>query len=263
MAAAGDRSKLQALSSLGRSPSGNDVEKILEVVFEDWRHRPQLATAVLSGLGKQSFATTALEVLKAMERRELRTDVIHYNSVLGAHRASTWPFATALLQRAAGNGLPLQPLSFCVTMVAARKEWQLCLRLLDEMSKSQAQADVKSFGAAMSACEAAGRWTEALSILEECLEVQLQPDVMSFSSLISACGEGSQWQQAVEAVYWMEDLQLWPDLQCMNAIIAASGSWPLALHLLRSMHERQLQCDTVSFNAAMKDHQSSGQRCFS
>lgn len=27
--------------------------------------------------------------------------------------------------------------------------------------------------------------------------------------------------------------RLWPDLQCMNAIIAASGSWPLALHLLR------------------------------
>ena len=27
--------------------------------------------------------------------------------------------------------------------------------------------------------------------------------------------------------------RLWPDLQCMNAIIAASGSWPLALHLVR------------------------------
>ena len=57
----------------------------------------------------RSFITIASWQISADLTAAVETAVCQ--GVLG--RASTWPFATALLQRAAGNGLPLQPLSFC------------------------------------------------------------------------------------------------------------------------------------------------------
>ena len=52
-----------------------------------------MAPQVLSGLGKQSFATTALGVLKAMERRELRTDVCSWE---GTAARGVWCFGRTI-----------------------------------------------------------------------------------------------------------------------------------------------------------------------
>ncbi|CAK9112438.1 unnamed protein product [Durusdinium trenchii] len=190
-----------------------------------------------------------------MEASQVQTDVIHYNSVLSACR-SKWQAATYLLQRAARNHLQLQSLSFCLSFSAARAQpsaWQLCLSALHvDMPSLKVEADIRSFGAAIGACER-GRWVEAGYLLEEMAQARLPGDVMSFSSGISACGEGAEWEAAMQVLPKMEHLQIVPDCVCINTLIGtyAGCVWPKAIESLRWLTSKRWS-EAVSFNAAMK-----------
>ncbi|CAJ1330067.1 unnamed protein product [Effrenium voratum] len=242
----GDRSLL-ALKKLGDAASPADVRQILEPVLEEWRQSPRLATAVLSGLARGHLPGLAARLLRAMEAAALRTDVIHYNSVL---TSAQWRQALQLLQNAQQRWLRLQSLSCRLGISACRGAWSQAVALLYQFSQL---ADVKSCSAAMSACEAAGEWQAALALLEG-TKGQVALDVVCFGSLISACEKGRRWELAIHALTWMDDFRLSPDQICLNAAVSAcqkAAMWQQALDVLRSLPERRLQRDAVGFNSAL------------
>ncbi|CAJ1445510.1 unnamed protein product, partial [Effrenium voratum] len=224
-----------------------DVRQILEPVLEEWRQSPRLATAVLSGLARGHLPGLAACLLRAMEAAALRTDVIHYNSVL---TSAQWRQALQLLQNAQQRWLRLQSLSCRLGISACRGAWSQAVALLYQFSQL---ADVKSCSAAMSACEAAGEWQAALALLEG-TKGQVALDVVCFGSLISACEKGRRWELAIHALTWMDDFRLSPDQICLNAAVSAcqkAAMWQQALDVLRSLPERRLQRDAVGFNSAL------------
>mmetsp|Transcript_42720 Transcript_42720/g.79476 ORF Transcript_42720/g.79476 Transcript_42720/m.79476 type:complete len:510 (+) Transcript_42720:108-1637(+) len=99
---------------------------------------------------------------------------------------------------------------------------------------------VRSYNAAISACEPAGQAERALRLLEDMRGKELEPDFKCYGAAISACGMGEQWQSALSLLSTMRKQGLhvprMPEGSpgCTTGTeLQANGSWQLALECLQ------------------------------
>ena len=69
----------------------------------------------------------------------------------------------------------------------------LPVELFKEMRQWDLSPGVKSYSAAISACEKGFEWVLPLELFREMRQWELSPDVTSYSAAISTCEKGSEW----------------------------------------------------------------------
>eukprot|EP00959_Pyramimonas_sp_CCMP1952_P301679 6312318-Pyramimonas_sp.AAC.1 len=65
------------------------------------------------------------------------------------------------------------------------------------MREAELEADVVSYGAAVSACGSGGQWQQVFALFSEMWNANLEPDGIVYGAGISACGKSMQWQRAL------------------------------------------------------------------
>ena len=191
------------------------VEELLKVVEE---HRSDVLGAVKLTFQKDSIETFNL--------RDLNT------AISACGKAKLWQDACLLL----ASSQKADVVTYNATMNSCEKgrQWQLALRLFDELAAGGLIPDEASFASAMAACGAGGRWSEALSLLEQISLARLAPNVACFKGLLSACEKAGQWAQTLE-LWEMLKGGVEPTARCYGVAMRSaekSRQWRWAVQLL-------------------------------
>merc|ERR1711871_564928 len=108
------------------------------------------------------------------------------------------------------GGLRADVNSYSTTINACAKndEWQLGLRLFEQMLAQSVRADASSYTAAISAaCTSGVHWQLALRLFGQMLAQNLRADASSYTAAIGACSRGKQWQHALQLFEQSQDLR--------------------------------------------------------
>jgi len=235
--------------------SRGDVERIFANEFEDWQHRPRLATAVLSQLAKERRGRMAWEVLRAMLQHQVETNIYHYGAAIGAcEKSADWTLAIDLLDVMTLQRVVPNVYAFSSAISACGSHWTRALCLLESMMSSEVLPNVVTCNSAITACAKGNAWTESLGLLWQLNEVTLMPDVVSFNSVIKASEEGAYWQLPLELMQRMKQDEVHPDAGTYNSAMNSmlqGGSWPRALLLMEAMPAMLVAADVITMNTAM------------
>ena len=123
-------------------------------------------TAVLSQLARRREMGAALAVWRWMDRRGIKRNVFHYNSLI----------------------------SVCEKM----KNWERAMNLLDQMEREGVKKNEVTFSSAISACEKSGNWKTALELLKRMRDEGVQQTAIAYNAAISACEKGLNPAKALE-----------------------------------------------------------------
>ncbi|CAE7348962.1 EMB2654 [Symbiodinium sp. CCMP2592] len=101
----------------------------------------------------------------------------------------------------------------------------------------------------------------AVGLFSDMQRGKLQPSAVTYNSILSACGTNS-WELSVALASEMEKAQVVLDVVSYTALIAATGRAPIpfgiemALGFLEQMRSKQVNPETLTFNAALHACQS-------
>eukprot|EP00435_Cladocopium_sp_Y103_P065849 s2528_g27.t2 len=204
------------LLKLGRGPTELAVDKRLQDDLPKWRRKPKEATGVLNALAERGHATTALHVLKTMNRHKVPINTFHLNvAIKAARRSKDWRMAFQLLETAAGMKVVPDRISFnsVISACNVQSAWRAGLHLFMEMTEEFIKPNEITYSSAISICDDSA-WPVALQLLAEMLEVQLQPYVPAFNAAITCCGAAQHWERANLLLQKMKKTRAQERLQC-------------------------------------------------
>eukprot|EP00438_Fugacium_kawagutii_P008839 Skav208539 [mRNA] locus=scaffold1216:204962:236269:+ [translate_table: standard] len=176
--------------------------------------------------------STALEILRNMEEREVLRNVVSCSSALSVCEKASAPMATGTGAVRLGDSPMVQltsgaqnvvkwsdhdvvSYSSMISACAQGGQWQLAVQILKDMTRRrQAVATCSGVADPLSAeSSAAQEWEVALQLVSAMLKQQV----------ISACEKGSQWQLALSVLFTMPealvDQELWLPLSSRNLYI--------------------------------------------
>mmetsp|Transcript_17194 Transcript_17194/g.54263 ORF Transcript_17194/g.54263 Transcript_17194/m.54263 type:complete len:313 (+) Transcript_17194:43-981(+) len=102
---------------------------------------------------------------------------------------------------------------------------------------------VRSYGAAIAACEASRQWERALQLLARMRDVGLAPDVAVYNAALGVCRASRKWQGALELLDDMRRAGVQPDRASYNAAISACENEGLVDRALRLMDEMPTEAE--------------------
>ncbi|CAE8675225.1 unnamed protein product [Polarella glacialis] len=202
-------SELDALLSLGPTPTEAEVSSVLQADLASWRKNPRLATVVLGGLARKRLPGVSVHVLSVMQASQVEVNVYHCSAAISACEKGG--------------------------------QWQLALNLLSLMPNAKVVPNDFTYSSAISACSKGGQWQLALNLLSLMPEARVVPDQINYNAAISACEKGGQWQLALNLLSLMPLARVVPDEITYSAAINAcehSGQCALAVSLLGKLSER-------------------------
>ncbi|CAE8613839.1 unnamed protein product, partial [Polarella glacialis] len=77
-------SELDALLSLGPTPTEAEVSPVLQADLGRWRKNPRLATVILGGLARKRLPGVSVHVLSVMQASQVEVDVYHCSAAISA-----------------------------------------------------------------------------------------------------------------------------------------------------------------------------------
>ena len=86
---------------------------------------------------------------------------------------------------------------------------------------------MKSYSAAISACEKGGQWQRALALLKAMCEGRVWPDTPGYNAAVSACEKGKQWELGL---HLLEECKVWTPLLSISYTVPPFAK---ACHSLR------------------------------
>ncbi|CAK0797400.1 unnamed protein product [Prorocentrum cordatum] len=207
--------------------------------------------SALSACERAGRWAVCLQLLREARGVRLRPDAASFVTAARACEAGRWwSTSLALLREAAANQAVLNA---AIAACGAVGRWRLALAVLEEMSAGASlDADLVSYGAAISAGEKAQQWAAALSLLRTLRASRRLPDVVALSAAASACEKGGRWEHAVELLRQARALALRPNAVALTAAASACGAvhrWQGAVHLAGAMLRSELSPDQVVFQA--------------
>ncbi|CAE8640075.1 unnamed protein product, partial [Polarella glacialis] len=171
-----------------------------------------------------------------------------------------WAWACHLLfgkARHAGLGGPDQAgLNTALSAYSTGRCWAHALELLCRWPLEEAEANVRSFGAAIAACAQGGQWPWALELLHSTRFCRVLPNAFTFSSAMDACGKGLRWAWAQ---WLLQEMRLSCSMQAdtivfgaaIGACAAQQSLWHRGLALLQAAGRLGLESSVVSWSAAV------------
>ena len=113
--------------------------------------------------------------------------------------------------------------------------------------------DIVSYGAAISACEAARRWYSALD-LQSCMFLQrLETSTVAHGAVMSSINAVANWQLTLSTLAQLQQWKL-TSIVAYNCVLVAyeisetARSWQQSLDLLMGVPRRRLKADLIGFN---------------
>ncbi|CAE8741266.1 unnamed protein product [Polarella glacialis] len=258
-------SELDALLSLGPTPTEAEVSSVLQADLGRWKKDPRLANVVLGGLARKRLQDVSVHVLTVMQASRVEVNVYHYGAAISAcGKGGHWQQALNLLSQMPEAKVVPNEITYNSAISACSKggQWQMALNLLSLMPEAMLVPDEITYSAAMSACEKGGQWQLALKLLSLMPEARVVPDEITYNAAISACEKGGQWKLALSLLSLMPEARVVPDTITYSAAISAcekGGQWQLALNLLSLMPEARVVSDKFTYNSAISACEKGGQ----
>ena len=187
--------------------------------LQTWLHHPKLVTRIL-GRVASTQPSTAHHVLNFMQSQQIKTNAFHYTAVIAG----------------------------CARKVPS--EWEVAIRLLQQMVTCEIQQDTLTFNSAINACGKSVQWEASLFLVDSMAHVDLEVGTDSMNSVIGACTRGAQWERAL----WMANSVPQKDGITFGSALAAcdkGSAWRSALDLLRSMVSASVSVDNFGYSAAI------------
>ena len=145
------------------------------------------------------------------------------------------------------------PIRYPRTFVNPTGMWHLASQFFYDMSASEAQPNLVTYSAVISAFAAQGQWQAALSpFLDHMRRAQLLPSEIIFSTGMLAACRAVEWTRALQMLSAASIAGLELTTISFNTGISAcdeAGRWKDALCLLYNMETAQVS--EISFNAAI------------
>ncbi|CAE7517880.1 PTAC2 [Symbiodinium sp. CCMP2456] len=233
-------------------------ESVLEViapVLQKGTVAPRILTKALTSLASEGRAWTSWQVLQAMASGGITPSAHHCSAAIGAcRRSGQWPLAVHMLafmghSRSRPNHLCLNlALGCCSTNREAAQ------RLLVSMQSWALVPDIIGFRTVLGSCEQAGDWEVALRLFEEMHVAMVQADQRCYTALIRAFGKRDHWQPALTTFAEMcrQAVPLDQITYCSTMDVCdKSGHWQVSLQLLQALKEDLLIPDVQSYGSAM------------
>ena len=196
----------------------------------------------------------ALGFLCMIDALRLRKTIVSFNAALRAcGKCAKWQHALHIFRSVGDSQLQGDSVSYRTIINACSQEWNQALLLLQEGRETILATDVSSYGAVISACQAASCWKEALSVFESLAEAGVEADARSFTSAITSSIRGEDWQGAVARFSDMLKQSLETDSIVQNAGLRARGwlLWQSAIQQLALLVQAGLRPDVASYNTVL------------
>eukprot|EP01062_Namystynia_karyoxenos_P063511 TRINITY_DN56306_c0_g1_i1.p1 TRINITY_DN56306_c0_g1~~TRINITY_DN56306_c0_g1_i1.p1 ORF type:complete len:546 (+),score=107.78 TRINITY_DN56306_c0_g1_i1:220-1638(+) len=201
-------------------------------------------------------------------RREGRLlDAISYFQSLPDSERDTWVYNAVLsacerLQKAIRSGVGgFQSDPRCQELLQGRTVWQLALKMLREMQRSNIPCDVVTFSTVISACAQGGRYREAFQLLREMERTGVERNAFTYNAVIAACEKAGLWQASIGLLREMERKGIKGDTVSYGSVMwacAKVGRWREVLSLLSEMTSRNIATNNSAYNAAISACGQSG-----
>ncbi|CAJ1378874.1 unnamed protein product [Effrenium voratum] len=212
-----------------------------------------VCSAAVGALQRGSRWQEALRVFAASPSPR---GLIASNVALRACEASSaWHVALLLLT---GLGCRADVVSYttCVNACASAAQWAAGLRLFWDLLKrapvDSLAPNALTYGAALKACQKAGRWRDALSLLREMAD-ERRVSAVALNSAMDACVRGKRWQHALVLFEDFRRLSVESDVVSYCTAVGACAQaalWPACVVLLAEMVDEDLEVQ-VARNTAL------------
>ncbi|CAL1166384.1 unnamed protein product [Cladocopium goreaui] len=227
-----------------------------------------------------------LQSLQRMEALHVETDVVTQGASVRSFEETRWQKAILLLQHLLLPRHPSDMRSYpspSSTVAFLEKVgphgWPLALKLLrglrcmrddggvlPKVSKSPdawrftmalLPSDVVSSTAAM-ACVSPAAWSIAGAVLLQMQRAELEANIVTFNTVISTC---TSWRMSCHMLSSLKQVQ--PSISTFSSIVKTCHdgyhAWSMALHLLQSVLNREVEPNSITFNAALSACEKGGQ----
>ena len=179
----------------------------------------------------------------------LQLDVISYNCAIASYgRGKRWLMSAMLLSVMDCRRIVPDVFSLSTAINACnRSGWATAGALLNAIHLRMMQQHLLSYNSAIYACASSGEWVRALSLLASATVNRHVPDIISYNVMSDSCDWLLATHHLLRCTRWAR-LRLSP-ISYTTALDAAKGSWPHALHVLRTM---ELSASAISYNSTLK-----------
>ena len=203
---------------------------------EDWRlaceflrrlRAPELVVfnafmATCCGLGAWDQSMRALCKMRAAA---VQSDVVTYNTILGALRSARWQGASAILRRALEQQVRCDSGSYNMLLGACQR-WQTALDVTGKLGFLALRPDEVTLTALLTSYAAVASWRLAMSDAQA-----YGLDLFALNALCNCAARAQAWEKCLEAVRSGARHGLEADVVTRNTmLVALEGAWHRALH---------------------------------
>eukprot|EP00931_Biecheleriopsis_adriatica_P124187 TRINITY_DN9929_c1_g1_i1.p1 TRINITY_DN9929_c1_g1~~TRINITY_DN9929_c1_g1_i1.p1 ORF type:complete len:830 (+),score=177.74 TRINITY_DN9929_c1_g1_i1:144-2492(+) len=179
----------------------------------------------------------AMRLLEQMTSLKMPATISTYRGAIAA--CEDWHLVLRLLEDMQLRA-KLTPDAACFTAAVSEcargRQWELCLKLLEDADAEGVDVGIVAFVAALRALERASRSVDASQLLRHMAQRQLELNVVALSASVSAAEQSGHWHRAMDMYKQMAMCSLQPDGPAVGAAIGAAATgylWQCAARLLR------------------------------
>lgn len=172
-------------------------------------------------------------------------------------RAKECRRATTILETMRLDGLAPELKTYSAAMTACEKvgEWEGAIELLHEMQREGIRPDVISFNAAMAACLKGGNYERALGLLDGIPAAGVEPDVITLGTAIAVCVRGKFYERALALKVEMQRRGLplgTPVYSSLMECCRKLGRWEQGLALLEEVRVNGLVANAMIYDPLIR-----------
>ena len=174
----------------------------------------------------------ARSLLGEIETQQLRADGMVYSAAMSVlAEVGQWLMALQTLKKLEKGNVESDVVCFNTVLAAGDLPGMEARKMLKTLLAERLQPNIKTYNYMISIFLRAGDWQQSLTLLPEMLSNAVQPDGITRSFIAEACMEASDWVQAVESLDLVAEssqhdldhlsLQVLPSLRKMSGTVPA------------------------------------------
>ena len=178
--------------------------------------------ATCCGLGAWEQSTRALCKMRVAA---VESDMVSYNTILGALRAARWQAAGVILGRAVERRVKSDATSYNM-LLGACQTWQTALDVTARCRQMALRPSEVTITALLSRYKAVASWRRAMSDAQA-----YSLDLLALNALCNCAARAQAWEKCLEALLSGAQCGLEADVVSRNTVLVAlEGAWSRALH---------------------------------